>query len=142
MGLVKDILDEKGRQVWSIGADDSVYDAIASMADHNCGGLVVSSAASPLAGIISERDYARKVILQNKSSRETAVRVVMPSAVAYVREDTPLDHAMSLMVQKKIRHLPVVDGRDPVGMLTIGDVMMTTINKRWPWLSPPIAALV
>ena len=115
--------------VHTIDAESSVYEAIGLMAEHNVGALVVTSGSSPMAGIISERDYARKVILKDRSSRDTRVSEVMSSPVIHVREDTPLDHCMSLLVQKKIRHLPVVAGYTPVAMITPGDVMQSMIRE-------------
>ncbi len=130
MSTVKELLDQKGRSVFSIAADASVYDAVALMAERNCGALVVTSDQSQLAGILSERDYARKVILNNKASKELAVADIMTAKVVFAREDTPLDQCMSIMTQKKIRHLPIVDAKGPVGMITLGDIMKTIIKEQ------------
>lgn len=130
MSTVKELLDQKGRNVFSIAADSTVYDAVALMAEKNIGALIVTSDQSRLAGILSERDYARKVILNNKASRDTAVADIMTADVVFAREDTPLDQCMSIMTQKKIRHLPIVDPRGPVGMITLGDIMKTIIAEQ------------
>lgn len=130
MSTVKELLDEKGRNVYSIDADASVYDAVELMAEKNIGALVVTSDESKLAGILSERDYARKVILRQKTSRDTTVSDIMTPEVVFAREETPLNHCMSIMTQKKIRHLPIVDPKGPVGMITLGDIMKTIIAEQ------------
>ena len=100
MSTVKDILDEKGRNVFSIAADATVYDAVALMAEKNIGALTVTSSSSQLAGILSERDYARKVILNNRASKDTLVSDIMTPDVVFAREDTPVEHCMTIMTQK------------------------------------------
>lgn len=130
MGTVKELLDEKGRNVFSIAADATVYDAVALMAEKNIGALVVTSDSSRLAGILSERDYARKIILNDRASKDTPVSAIMTPDVVFAREDTPLEQCMTLMSQKKIRHLPIVDPKGPVGMITLGDIMKTIIAQQ------------
>jgi len=130
MDTVKEMLDVKGRGIWSIEAFQSVYQAIEKMAEMEVGALTVLDGESRLAGIVSERDYARKVILKNRSSRETHVADVMTTEVVSVREDTSVEQCMSLMDQKKIRHLPVMDGQTLVGMITVGDLLKFTIKKQ------------
>lgn len=130
MSTVKDLLDEKGRLIWSIDRDATVYDAVALMSDKNVGALVVTSDASPLAGIISERDYARKVILKDRASKTTRVSEIMTVDVIFAREDTLLDRCMALMTQKKIRHLPIMNNQGAVGMITLGDIMKTVIKEQ------------
>lgn len=130
MDTVKEMLDVKGRGIWSIEAFQSVYQAIEKMAEMEVGALTVLDGESRLAGIVSERDYARKVILKNKSSRETHVADVMTTEVVSVGEDTSVEQCMSLMDQKKIRHLPVLDGQTLVGMITVGDLLKFTIKKQ------------
>ncbi len=120
--LVKDILAAKGSTVWTISPDAQVYDAIKLLDEKNVGALVVVE-NDKVAGIFSERDYARKVYLQGKSSRNTTVRGVMTPDVVSVRPDTPLNECMSLMTLKRIRHLPVMDGGQLVGIVTVGDVV-------------------
>ncbi len=129
MSIVSELLDHKGRNVWTISADSSVYDAVVLMSEKNIGALIVTNDGSMLAGIISERDYARSVI-NDKSSKSTLVSEIMTEEVVFAKEDTLLDRCMSLMAQKKIRHLPIVDRQGPVGMITIGDIMKTIIEEQ------------
>jgi CBS domain-containing protein len=130
MNTVKEMLDQKGRGIWSIEASQSVYQAIEKMAEMEVGALTVLDGDSRLAGIVSERDYARKVILKNKSSRETHIADVMTTEVVSVDEQTSVEQCLSLMGQKKIRHLPVIDGQTLVGMITVGDLLKFRIKKQ------------
>ena len=130
MSTVKELLDDKGRGIFTIHADASVFDAVALMNEKNIGALTITSASSPLAGIVSERDVARKVILGNLPLKETPVSDIMTSDVVFAREDTLIDRCMSLMYQKKIRHLPIVHDHDPTSMITLGDVMKTIIKEQ------------
>ncbi|MCH7742059.1 MAG: CBS domain-containing protein [Proteobacteria bacterium] len=129
MNTVKEMLEIKGREVWSIEASRSVYQAIEMMEEMGVGALTVLD-DTRLAGIVSERDFARKVILKNKSSTETSVADIMTRDVVTVGEETTIDRCMSLMSQKKIRHLPVMDGETPVGMITVGDLLKVTIKEQ------------
>ena len=126
MHRVHHIIADKGRDVWSIDPDASVYDAIEVMAEKNVGALVVIE-NDKLAGIISERDYARKVILEGKASKETAVRDIMVTKVICVRPDQSIDDCMSIMTEKRIRHLPVMHEGQLGGMITLGDVVKCII---------------
>lgn len=131
MSTVAELLDDKGRGIFSIDADATVYDAVALMAEKNVGALAVSDAGSELAGILSERDYTRKIILMGRASKSTKVRDIMTPDVVFAREDTPLDKCMALMTEKKIRHLPIVaEGNVPSGMITLGDIMKTIIHEQ------------
>ncbi len=130
MKTVKDMLDIKGRDVWSIGPSRSVYQAIETMAEKEVGALTVLDDDARLAGIISERDFARKVILKDKSAHEISVADIMTTDVVVVSEETTIDKCMTLMTQKKIRHLPVMDGSTPVGMITVGDLLKVTIKEQ------------
>ena len=130
MSTVKNLLDEKGRNVWSIDQDATVYDAVALMAEKNVGALVVTSSESSLAGILSERDYARKVILKDRASKTTKVSEIMTADVVFAKEDTLLDRCMAMMTQRKIRHLPIINNQGPVGMITLGDIMKTIIKEQ------------
>lgn len=130
MSTVQVILDEKGRNVWSIDQDATVYEAVALMAEKNVGALVVTSADSKLAGILSERDYARKVILNDRASKTTKVSEIITAEVILAQEDTLLDRCMALMTQNKIRHLPIANNNGPVGMITLGDIMKTIIREQ------------
>ena len=130
MDTVNDMLQVKGRDVWSIDGTQSVYEAIEMMAKMQVGALIVLDDDSRLTGIISERDYARKVILRNKSSRETQVADIMTRDVICVANGTSIDKCMALMSEKKIRHLPVMDSGSPAGIITIGDLLKFVIKKQ------------
>ena len=126
---VKDLLETKSKEVWTIGPGDLVYDAIVKMATKQIGALVVTE-GNKVAGIITERDYARKVILQNKSSKSTTVRSIMTERVIYVRPDQIIEECMALMTEKHIRHLPVLDEEKLVGIISIGDVVKVVISEK------------
>jgi CBS domain-containing protein len=129
MTTVERVLGKKGREIWTIGPDESVYDAIVLMAEREVGALPVVTGGD-LAGIISERDYARKVILKGRSSKATPVRDIMTSHVVTVSPEQTIDNCMSLMTEHHIRHLPVVEDGGLVGMLSIGDVVKSIISQR------------
>lgn len=126
---VRQILDEKGYEVWSVSPDDSVFDALKKMADKNIGALLVLD-GDELVGIISERDYARKVILKGKSSMDTPVRDIMTPRVLYIRANQSIEECMALMTDKRIRHLPVFDQDKLVGVISIGDVVKAFISHQ------------
>ena len=126
---VSSILRDKGHDVWSVSPDESVFQAISLMADKGIGALVVI-AAERLVGIISERDYARKVVLHGKSSRDTPVRDIMTSPVVSVSPDQTVDDCMRLVTTKRIRHLPVVQGEKVVGVVSIGDLVQRVISTQ------------
>ena len=119
MNTVKTMLDIKGHEVYSIGPDATVYQAVELMAAREIGALIVVTSDNYLAGIVSERDYARKVLLKNKSSRETKIQEIMTKDVICVEASTTVDTCVSLMNQRKIRHLPVLNGDTPVGMISV-----------------------
>jgi CBS domain-containing protein len=127
--LVKDLFTINHKVVWTIGPEASVYDAIAFMADKEIGALVVVE-QNKVVGIITERDYARKIVLQNKSSRETPVRETMTERVIYVHPEQTIEECMVLMTEKHIRHLPVLDENRLCGMVSIGDVVSVLISKK------------
>jgi len=129
MKTVRQLLGEKGRQVWSIQPTDSVYDAIKMMADREIGALVVTEGGQ-MVGIISERDYARKVILEGKSSRDTPVGDIMTTDVLRGTLDLPVDRGLALMTDKRIRHLPIFDENNLVGMISIGDLVKSIIEEQ------------
>ena len=129
MKRVKDILDVKGRDIWSIAPDVSVYDAMELMADKEIGSLMVME-GTKLVGIISERDYARKVILQGRSSRTTQVREIMTSRVVYAQPDQNIEECMALVTEKRVRHLPVIDEGQLVGVISIGDLVKSIISEQ------------
>lgn len=122
MQMVKQLLQIKGNQVWTISPDARVFDALKLMADKEVGALVVIEDGE-IVGILSERDYARKVILKDKSSKQTAVSEIMSRTVFGVHLDTTVQECMALMTQKRIRHLPVLDNRRLMGVISIGDVV-------------------
>ena len=129
MTRVADLLQAKGHDVWSIAADASVYDAIQMMADRGVGALPVIT-LDGLVGMVSERDYARKVILKGKYSKETLVREIMTSTVYFVRPEQTIEQCMRLMTDKRIRHLPVLDGDQLAGIVSIGDLVKATISEQ------------
>lgn len=129
MTHVHQCLQTKGDQVWSIHPDASVYDALVLMAEKNIGALLVMDGDN-LEGIFSERDYARKVILRNQSSKDIAVKEVMTAKVIYVQPNVSLEDCMALMTEKRIRHLPVLDGGQLVGLISIGDVVKQIISDK------------
>jgi CBS domain-containing protein len=123
------ILDRKGREVWSIAPDATVYEAIEQMAERRIGALPVV-AGDLLLGIVSERDYARRVILEGRSSKEALVEEIMTAPVVTVEEPSSIEDAMRIMTENRIRHLPVVRGRRLVGMVSIGDLVSWQINAQ------------
>jgi CBS domain-containing protein len=130
MTSVAQILKSKPTQtVYTIAASDSVYDAIKLMADKQIGALVVTDGDS-IAGIITERDYARKVVLMDRSSKATPVRDIMSHAVRFVRPDQSSDECMALMTDRRMRHLPVIDQQRLVGMISIGDLVKNIIAEQ------------
>lgn len=129
MANVKRVLQGKGHEVWSIGPEASVFDAIAMMAEKEVGALVVME-AEKLVGVMTERDYARKVVLQGRSSKGTRIKDIMTSRVAYTRPDQSVEECMAVMTDKRIRHLPVMDGDKVLGMISIGDLVKTIIEEQ------------
>ncbi|MFM0043528.1 CBS domain-containing protein [Paraburkholderia sediminicola] len=115
--------------VFTVGADDSVYEAIKLMAEKGIGALVVTDGDS-IAGIITERDYARKVVLMDRSSKATPVRDIMSKAVRFVRPDQTTDDCMALMTERRMRHLPVIENDRLVGMVSIGDLVKNIIAEQ------------
>jgi CBS domain-containing protein len=117
------MLHRKGPQVWTIAPDAMVFDAIQMMADKNIGALLVTDGSGKLLGIVSERDYARKVILKGHSSKETAVRDIMTRDLVTVTPKDTVADCMRLVTEKRIRHLPVMSGGKLQGLLSIGDLV-------------------
>ena len=129
MATVRQLLEQKERSVFSIGPDEPVLAAIQLMADKGIGAVLVMRAGE-LAGILSERDYARKVILMGRSSAETPVWEIMSAPVTTVTPNDGVNTCMMLMTERKIRHLPVVDGGRVVGVLSIGDLVKHVIAEQ------------
>jgi CBS domain-containing protein len=126
MTTVRQLLDRKDRAVFSVGPDAPVLEAIRAMAEHHIGALLVMK-GEVLAGIVSERDYARKVILRGRSSSDTPVRDIMTSPVLTVSPDASVEHCMQLVTDKRVRHLPVLEAGRVVGMVSIGDLVKAVI---------------
>jgi CBS domain-containing protein len=126
---VRYLLRQKGRSVWSISPDASVYEAIQEMSERHVGALVVLS-GSQLAGIVTERDYARKVILKGRHSNETQVREIMTTPVLYVTPDQSVGECMRLMTSRRVRHLPVMENSSVTGMVSIGDLVNSIISSQ------------
>ncbi len=129
MKTVRELLRNKGDQVYSIGPDASVYEALTLMAEKDVGALLVLDSGQ-LVGILSERDYARKIVLKGKTSRETSVREIMTERVVWVRPDQTIDECMALMTNKRVRHLPVMEESRLVGVISIGDVVKDIISEQ------------
>jgi CBS domain-containing protein len=125
---VMSLLALKSQDVWSISPDSTVYEAIEQMAEKKVGALIVLDDGR-LEGIVSERDYARKVILKNKHSQETRVREIMTAPVLFTRPDESINECMRMMTAHRVRHLPVVQGDRVVGMLSIGDLVNWIIRS-------------
>ena len=123
------LLDLKGRDVWSVSSTDTVFSALAIMADKNVGALPVLD-NDKLVGIISERDYARKVVLKGKSSRDSLVKELMTAKVYYIEPDVTLENCMVIMTERRIRHLPVMEHNRLRGIVTIGDVVGQIISDQ------------
>lgn len=127
--FVKDIIEAKTKGVWTIEPTASVFDAISQMADKQIGALLVTE-NSRVIGIITERDYSRKVVLQGRSSKHTLVSEIMTKQVIFVRPGQPMEECMALMTDKHIRHLPVLEGKRLIGMVSIGDVVKAVISEK------------
>jgi CBS domain-containing protein len=128
-GTVDSILQHKGHQVWSVTPDHTVFEAIQLMADKNVGALLVVEEGRPV-GVVSERDYARKVALQGKHSRETVVRDVTSGRLITVTRGQTVADCMRLMTEHRIRHLPVVEEGAILGLISIGDLVNWIINSQ------------
>ncbi len=129
MKTVSQLLQGKGGSVWSVSPESSVFDALKLMAEKNCGALLVM-VDGRLLGVLSERDYARKVILLGKSSHELSVRDIMSEKVVCVSPTQTVDDCMGLMSSKRIRHLPVLDGGRIIGVLSVGDLVKAVIEMQ------------
>jgi CBS domain-containing protein len=126
---INSILKHKGGEIWSVSPDQSVYEAIEKMADKGVGALLVISEGK-LAGVISERDYARKVILKGRSSKETQVKEIMTSPVIHVTRHQSLEECMTIMTNHHVRHLPVMEDEHLLGMVSIGDLVKWIITEQ------------
>ena len=129
MATVKQLLNVKGSLVHTISETATVFDAITKMVHSNTGSLVVVRAGTPC-GIITERDYLRRIALEGRASKTTEVREIMSSKLVYVDPDTDVEECMALMTHRRIRHLPVLDGSDLAGLVSIGDVVRHLAGER------------
>ena len=129
MTTVKQVLDQKGREVFSIRPDATVFDAIKKMAEKNVGSLVVMD-DDKLIGIITERHYARKVVLEGRASPATPVRAIMETSVIYAKPQQSVEECMAVMTDKKIRHLPVIENGSLIGIISIGDLVQAIISHQ------------
>ena len=129
MKLVSDILDSKGHDLWAVKPDDTVFDSLQLMAEKEIGALLVME-GDRLVGIVTERDYARKVILEGKSSKTSSVAEVMTTRVLCVTPERTIDECMALMTDKRARHLPVLDHKRVIGVISIGDLVKTMISEQ------------
>lgn len=133
MKLVKNILQVKGNEVYAVPMDVVVFDAIKMMSNRGVGALLVMESRK-LVGIISERDYTRKVILKGKSSKDTPVKEIMSAPVIYTTPDESIERCMAMMTTKRIRHLPVLDGGEVIGVVSIGDLVKAIIAQQEVWI--------
>ncbi len=126
---IRDVLKNKGNTVLSISSEETVYKALELMAKENVGALLVMSGEN-LVGIISERDYARKVILEGRSSLKTSVEKIMTKKILYISPDKSVEEGLALMSEKRCRHLPVFEGDSLVGMVSIGDLVKANVAEK------------
>ena len=129
MKKISDILDRKGRYVWSVRPDDTVYESLKTMAEKGIGGVVVMD-GDELVGIVTERDYARRVILEGKESKTATVADIMTRKVRWVSEDETLDECMALMIENQLRHLPVIKDDKVIGVVSIRDLVTEVVKDQ------------
>jgi CBS domain-containing protein len=129
MKTVRDVLGQKGHQVWSVGPDTTVYDALALMAEKDIGAVLVMEGDHPV-GIFSERDYARQIVLKGRASKDTPVREIMTAKVVFGRPEQNIEECMALMTEKRFRHLPILERGRLIGLLSIGDVVKAVISEK------------
>jgi CBS domain-containing protein len=129
MPTVEDILRSKGHAVWSVEPTDTVLHALGVMAEHGIGAVLVLD-GEKLVGVLTERDYARKVVLAGRSSKDSAIKDVMTSHIVCVAPSRSIDECMALMTEKRVRHLPVLEQKRVIGIISIGDLVKATIADR------------
>lgn len=129
MKLIHQLLESKGSDVWSVAPEASVYDAISLMAEREVGALMVLANRKPV-GLVSERDYARKVMLAGRTSKETSVSEIMTKRVICANPKQTIEECMALMTDKRVRHLPVIDHKELVGLISIGDLVKAIIHEQ------------
>lgn len=130
MATIKHVLLQKGREVRQIHPDAPVIDALRLMAEHNIGALLVCDGVAHLAGIVTERDYARKIVLKGRTSLETPVREIMSTKVFCARLDQSVEECMAIMTARAVRHLPVIEHKKVVGIVSIGDLVKSVIEDK------------
>jgi len=129
MHQVRHILQLKGDFIWTISPDDTVFEALRLMATKGVGALVVTK-GEKMVGIVSERDYARKVILKGRTSRDTLVQEIMTSEVFTIHPDQTIEECMALMTERRVRHLPVIENRRVLGVVSIGDLVKAMLDEQ------------
>ena len=129
MTTVRQLLDQKGKNIWSIHPDATVFDAVMKMAEKDVGSLIVME-SDKIVGIVTERHYARNVVLKGKTSPATSVREIMEKHVVIARPEQSVDQCLGLMSEKRVRHLPVFDGKRPIGIVSIGDLVKSKIGDQ------------
>ena len=129
MPSIMQLLAGKGSQVWSISPEATVFEGLTLMAEKNIGALLILERERPV-GIMSERDYARKIILDGRSSRDTKIRSIMTTRLVWAHPNDTVEQAMALMTRERIRHLPIVDDDRVLGMVSIGDLVKATIEQQ------------
>jgi CBS domain-containing protein len=126
---VKHVLESKGHEYWSLTSNSTVYEAIKLMADHEIGSVLVIDGGE-IKGIVTERDYARKVILEGKSSPDTPLSEIMSTHVLYVRPEQTVEECLALMTDKRVRHIPVITDGEIKGLVSIGDLVKAMITEQ------------
>lgn len=129
MATLKQILDQKGYEIYSVSPKNTVYEALQLMGEKGIGAVLVFD-SNKLVGILSERDYARKIVLKEKTSKHSLVEEIMSKDVIYVESNRTDDECLALMVNKRVRHLPVCEGEDIIGFISIGDVVKAVIDSK------------
>jgi len=130
MGLVKSLLEYKGKEVYKVNLNESVFSALELLAKYDVGALVVVDKQDKIVGIFSERDYARKVILQGKSSKKTKVKEMMTTTVYFMKPDNYLRECLEIMSKKRTRHLPIMENDQLIGLVSIGDIVNRIITEQ------------
>ncbi len=130
MKTVRQLLESKGHEVTTISLDMTVFESMQLMAARNIGALLVLDAGSKLVGIVTERDYARKMYMQNKFAKDVPVTEIMTRQVVYVRPDQTNEECMALITEKRVRHLPVLENDRVIGIVSIGDLVKDTISEQ------------
>ncbi len=130
METINDVLRSKGKEIISVPPESTVFDALKAMADNNIGAVLVIDDSGKLQGIFSERDYARKIILVGKTSKNTKVKEIMTTKVFYAKTDQSIEECMASMTKNKIRHLPVLDDKGLAGVVSIGDIVKSLISEK------------